>query len=149
MDNLNYSKIAIAGVAGTAAMTLVMLLGPMMGGPKMDMGMMLGTMNPMMALPYWMGWMMHFIIGIMLTFIYAAFLMDRLPSEGWLNGAIYSIIPFLVMQMMLAPMMGMPFFSGGDMMAIAGGLIAHVAYGGVMGYLMARPDQPAALPVTD
>ena len=135
MQNVNIIKVVIAGAAGTLAMSILMLVGPMMGMPKMDMGVMLGTMNPMMELPYFVGWMMHFVIGIMLTFIYAAFLFDKLPSEGWMKGAIYSIIPFLVMQMMLSPMMGMPFFSGGEMMAIMGSLLGHLAYGGVMGYV--------------
>ena len=135
MQNVNIIKVVIAGAAGTRAMTILMLVGPMMGMPKMDMGVMLGTMNPMMELPYFVGWMMHFVIGIMLTFIYAAFLFDKLPSEGWMKGAIYSVIPFLVMQMMLGPMMGMPFFSGGAIMAIMGSLLAHLAYGSVMGYV--------------
>lgn len=135
MKNINIIKVVIAGAAGTLAMTILMLVGPMMGMPKMDMGVMLGTMNPMMELPYFVGWMMHFVIGIMLTFIYAAFLFDKLPSEGWMKGAIYSVIPFLVMQMMLAPMMGMPFFSGGEIMAIIGSLLSHLAYGSVMGYV--------------
>ena len=135
MGNVNFTKVAIAGAAGTLAMTILMLVGPMMGMPKMDMGVMLGTMNPMMELPYLVGWMMHFVIGIILTYIYAAFLFDKLPSEGWMKGAIYSVIPFLVMQMMLGPMMGMPFFSGGEIMAIMGSLLGHLAYGGVMGYV--------------
>lgn len=134
MKSPNIQKVVIAGIAGTFAMTVIMLIGPMMGMPKMDMGEMLGTMNPMMAMPYMVGWMMHFVIGIILTYIYAAFLIDRLPGEiGWQRGAIYGIIPYLVMQAMLGPMMGMPFFSGGDMMAIVGSLIAHLAYGAVMG----------------
>ena len=140
MQNVNITKVALAGALGTLAMTIVMLVGPMMGTPKMDMGVMLGTMNPMMELPYFVGWMMHFVIGIMLTYIYAAFLIDKLPAEGWMQGAIYSIIPFLVMQMMLAPMMGMPFFSGGEIMAIMGSLLAHLAYGSAMGYVYNRAD---------
>ena len=135
MQNVNFQKVVTAGVAGTLAMTIVMLIGPMIGMPKMDMGIMLGTMNPMMELPYFLGWVMHFIIGTILTFIYAAFLFDKLPTEGWMKGAIYSIIPFLVMQMMLGPMMGMPFFSGGEIMAIIGSLLSHLAYGSVMGFV--------------
>ena len=139
MSNVNITKIVIAGVAGTFAMTVVMLVGPMMGAPAMDMGIMLGTENPMVAMPYWTGWMMHFVIGIVLTYIYAAFLMDKLPSDGWKQGAIYSIAPWLVMSAVLSPMMGLGFF-GGTMMMAVGGLVSHLAYGSVMGYVMSRPD---------
>ncbi|MCH8024951.1 MAG: hypothetical protein IIB43_09620 [Candidatus Marinimicrobia bacterium] len=139
MSNLNIRKIVMAGVAGTLAMTVFRMLGPIVNIPKMDMGMMLGVKNPMMAMPYWMGWMMHFVIGIILTFIYAAFLMDKLPSDGWKQGAIYSILPWLLMSLALAPMMGMGLF-GGTIMAGVGGLLGHLAYGSAMGYVMGRSD---------
>jgi len=132
MGNVDFKKVIIAGIAGTAAMTALMLMAPMMGVPKMDMGEMLGTMNPMMPMPYMMGWVMHFIIGIALTWFYAAFLIDRLPSDGWKRGMIYSLIPWAVMNFMAMPMMGMGIFSGG-MMAIVGTVLVHFAYGGVMG----------------
>ncbi len=137
MGNVDFKKVIIAGIAGTAAMTALMLMAPMMGVPKMDMGEMLGTMNPMMPMSYTMGWVMHFIIGIILTWIYAAFLIDRLPSDGWKRGMIYSLIPWAVMNFMSMPMMGMGVFSGG-IMAIVGTVLVHFAYGGVMGSIYTR-----------
>lgn len=146
MGNVDFKKVIIAGIAGTAAMTALMLMAPMMGVPKMDMGEMLGTMNPMMPMSYTMGWVMHFIIGIILTWIYAAFLIDRLPSDGWKRGMIYSLIPWAVMQVIIMPMlMGQPMLSGGDMMMLMGTILAHLAYGGVMGavYGNARSQRPS------
>ena len=140
MKSQAWTKIVIAGVAGTLAFTVFRMLGPIIGLPPMDMGKMLGTMNPMMTLPYAMGWVMHFVIGTVLTAIYALFLMDKLPSEGWAQGMIYSLIPWLVMSLMLAPMMGMGLF-GGTMGAAIGGLLGHLAYGATIGYILARPDQ--------
>ncbi len=61
MGNVDFKKLIIASISGTAAMTVVMLMAPMMGVPKMDMGVMLGTMNPMLPMSYMMGWVMHFI----------------------------------------------------------------------------------------
>ena len=139
MNRPTWTKIVIAGVAGSLAMTVFRMLGPKFGLPPMDMGKMLGTMNPMMTLPYAMGWVMHFVIGTVLTAIYALFLMDKLPSEGWAQGMIYSLIPWLVMSLMLAPMMGMGLF-GGTMGAAIGGLLGHLAYGATIGYILARPD---------
>ena len=104
----------------------------------------------MIEMPYFMGWVMHFIIGIVLTWIYAAFLIDRLPSDGWKRGMIYSLIPWAAMNFMAMPMMGMGVFSGG-MMAIMGGIVAHFAYGGTMGAIYtgetaAAEAAPAAAP---
>ncbi len=135
MKELNWRKIGLAGLAGTLAMTMLMLIGPLMGMPKMDMGSMLGPMNPIVALPYWMGWVMHFIIGIVLTGIYAAFSIKILPSDGWKRGAIFSLAPFLMKEIIVSPMMGMGVFEGGDMLMIIGSLLGHLVYGGVMGFV--------------
>ena len=143
MSKVDFKKLIIAAVAGTAAMTGVMLMAPMMGVPKMDMGIMLGTMNPMMPMPYFMGWVIHFVIGIILTWIYAVFLIDRLPSDGWKRGMIFSLIPWAVMNFMAMPMMGMGIFSGG-IMAIVGTVIVHFVYGGIMGAIYTGSTAAAA-----
>ncbi|MFQ6607405.1 MAG: DUF6789 family protein [Fidelibacterota bacterium] len=129
----NAKKVVIAGLVGTLAMTMLMLLGPMMGIPKMDMGNMLGKKNPFMELPYTMGWIMHFIIGIVLTGIYAGYIGNILPSSGWKKGLIFGIIPFFVAQLMVMPMMGMGVFTGGNILMIMGSLMGHLVFGGVTG----------------
>lgn len=133
MKAINYQKVVTAGVAGTVVMTLLMLMGPVMGMPKMDMGQMLGPMNPMVKMPYAVGWVMHFIIGVILTGIYAALFLNTLPSTGWKRGAIWGLIPFVMAQLVVMPMMGMGVFSGGQIMMIMGSLIGHLVYGGVAG----------------
>ena len=121
-------------------------MAPMMGMPPMDMGMMLGTHNPMMPMPYMMGWVMHFIIGIILTWIYAAILIDKLPSDGWKRGMIFSLIPWALMQIVVMPMMmNLPVLSGGDMVALMATIVAHLAYGGVMGAIYTGATAEAAL----
>jgi hypothetical protein len=134
MKDLNMQKVATAGLLGTLAMTILMLMAPMLGMPKMDMGNMLGPMNPIVALPYWMGWVMHFIIGTILAWLYAAYLIGYLPYDGWKRGMMFSLAPFLLKEILVSPMMGMGLFEGGDMMVIVGGLIGHLVYGGAMGY---------------
>ncbi|MEE9166697.1 MAG: DUF6789 family protein [Candidatus Neomarinimicrobiota bacterium] len=133
MKSLNYQKAVIAGIAGTLAFTAVLLIGPMMGMPKMDMGQMLGPMNPMVKMPYWTGWVMHFMIGIVLTGIYGAFFLNILPSNSWKRGLVWALIPFVMVQLTLVPMMGMGVFSGGDVKMIVGSLMTHLAYGAVAG----------------
>lgn len=133
MNKLNLQKVVVAGIAGTLAFTLIMLMAPAMGLPKMDMGNMLGTMNPMVQLPYWMGWVMHFIIGIVLTGIYAAFFLNILPSNSWKRGLIWSLFPYILAQVMVMPIMGMGFFLGGNVGALVGSLLTHLGYGAVAG----------------
>ena len=49
------------GIIGTTFMTIVMMLAPMMGMPKMSPPNMLADM---LGMPVFVGWIMHFMIGI-------------------------------------------------------------------------------------
>ena len=131
---MNTIKVITAGLVATAVMSIVaVMVAPMMGMPKMDFGTMLGTNNPMMAMPYIAGWMMHFVVGIVLTAIYASIFINKLNGSYAVRGIIFAMIPFVIAQSMMMPMMGNGFWSGGDMMAIMGSLIGHIVFGSVLG----------------
>lgn len=59
-------------------------------------------------------------------------------------GALFGLAPFLLAQLAVMPMMGMPVFSGSVAMAM-GSLVGHLVYGGVVGavYGPARHEGPA------
>lgn len=78
-----------------------------------------------------LGWVAHFMIGTILAIIYAM-VADKILGPPAARGAIYSVAPFLVAQIVVMPMMGMPLFSGSAIMAM-GSLIGHLIYGGVVG----------------
>ena len=65
--NTKIQKTILAGIIGTAVMTLVMMIAPMMGMPKMCPPVMLSGMSGM---PVFVGWIMHFMIGIVFAFAY-------------------------------------------------------------------------------
>jgi uncharacterized membrane protein YagU involved in acid resistance len=100
--------------------------------------MLAGAMGGSMAL----GWLGHFMIGIVLAAGYAV-VGGVLPGPGWFRGTLFGIAPFLLAQIAVVPMMGMPFFSGFGAMAV-GSLVGHLVYGGVVGgvYGEAREAQP-------
>ena len=127
--SLNYTRIAAAGLIGTLAMTAVGLYGaPMMGLEPMNPASMLaGAMGGVAIL----GWMAHLMIGVVLAFGYAL-VSSRLPGPAPLRGAVYSLAPWLVAQVAVMPMMGMPIFSGSLTIAM-GSLIGHLVYGAVVG----------------
>jgi len=137
---MNKTKVISAGLSATAVMSIVALMAPLMGMPKMDFGEMLGVNNPMMAMSYEMGWMMHFIVGIVLTAIYASFFVNKLKGSYALRGVIFAMIPFVIAQAVMMPMMGAGFFSGGDVMMIMGSLIGHVVFGVVLGAVYKNGD---------
>lgn len=132
------ARVAGAGVVGTLVMTAVGLyVAPMMGMPPMNPANMLaGAMGGMLVL----GWMAHLMIGVVLAVGYAWAFLGRLPGPAVAQGAIFSLIPWLMAQVMVMPMMGMPLFSGS--MAMAGGsLVGHLVYGAVLGGMVGEAPQ--------
>lgn len=137
MKKVNLKNVLVSGIVATAAMTMLMLVAPMMGMPKMNIGKMLGSM---MGNNEVLGWMAHFMIGLVLAFMYAAIFYKKFSSKGWLNGVLYSVIPFLAAQLMVMPMMmvmkGMSFSSGifsGSFIMAMGSFMGHIVFGFVLG----------------
>ena len=124
------ARIIGAGVLGTLVMTAVGLYAaPMMGIPAMNPADMLASKMGGVTV---LGWMGHLMIGVVLALGYAKLFLPRLPGPPVARGALFSLIPWLMAQLMVMPMMGMPLFSGS--VALAGGsLIGHLMYGAVLG----------------
>lgn len=118
-----------AGLIGTLVMTAMgVWVAPLMGMPAMNPAEMLaGPMGGSLAL----GWVAHLMIGTILALIYAA-VAPWLPGAPAVRGALYSIAPFLVAQIVVMPMMGMGLFSGSAVMAF-GSFVGHLVYGAVVG----------------
>lgn len=130
MSNLNLGRSILAGLVGTAVMTMLMLAAPLMGMPKMPIGEMLGSFLHIGAVA---GWGVHVLIGLTLALMYAAVAAAVLPGAPALRGAIYGFGVFLVAQIVVTPMMGGGVFSGGDVRMIMGSLVGHLIYGGLVG----------------
>ncbi|MDP8205221.1 MAG: hypothetical protein P9L92_01050 [Candidatus Electryonea clarkiae] len=129
MKHLNILSAVIAGIAGTILMTLMMMVAPMMGMPKMNVA---GMLSGFMHVPLIMGWIAHFMIGTILGVGFAVAFANRGKLPGWLKGMLYGLIPWLMAQIVVMPMMGAPLFSGSLVMAM-GSLMGHLLYGGVVG----------------
>ncbi len=135
MMSIKIGWAVVGGVSGTAAMTAVGLwAAPMMGIPPMNPATMLaGAMGGNAAL----GWMAHLMIGIILALGYAL-AAPYLVGPMVLRGGLYALAPFLVAQVMVMPMMGMPVFSGSVSLAM-GSLIGHLVYGMIVGAVYGDP----------
>jgi len=135
-------RILLAGAVGTAAMTMLMLAAPLMGMPKMAIGEMLGRF---LGIGTAAGWVLHLVIGLVLATIYAAVFASRLPGVPVVRGAIYGVGIFLMAQVVVTPMMGGGLFSGGNVLVIAGSLMGHLVYGGLVGGLYAARNEVGRL----
>jgi uncharacterized membrane protein YagU involved in acid resistance len=126
---LNWSRAVAGGLVATAMMTVLMLTAPLMGLPPMNVGAMLGSM---MGGSLFLGWMAHFVLGTVLAIVYAATFATRLPGPGFVRGALYGLLPYIVAQLVVMPMMGAGAF-GGSFGAGFGSFMGHLVYGAVLG----------------
>ena len=67
---------------------------------------------------------------------YVFFVKERLSVNYALKGMVFAIVPWILMQVMAMPMMGLGIFSSksaDQMQMVAGTLIGHLVYGIVLG----------------
>lgn len=130
--NPKIQKTILAGLIGTAVMTLIMILAPMMGMPKMSAP---GMLSGMLGTPLFVGWLMHFMIGIMFAFAYSyaiLCLFNHKIQNIYLKGAVFGLMVFVVAQIMMAimgAMMPMPEMAGSKALMMLGSLMGHIFYG--------------------
>lgn len=120
----------LAGIAGTALMTMVASMAPMMGLPKMSPPDMIAAM---IGIPAAAGWVMHFMIGTIFaaafTFIFHAKVNSS--SQKITLGLLFGFLAFIVGQVGMM-MMGMIFSAPpmDDMLPMmVGSAIGHLVFG--------------------
>lgn len=126
----NASKAVLAGIIGTAAMSMVTFLAPMMGMPKMSPPDMLAGM---MSMPVSLGWAMHFMIGIIFALGYVYLFASRVKiSNLYAKGAIFGFAAFVFAQIMMAIMdmvFPIPAVEGSMIGMMIGSIVGHVVFG--------------------
>lgn len=138
MNNTNKIKSAIvAGIIATAAMTAFTFMAPLMG-IEMNIPQMLANN---MGAPIIVGWLAHFMVGIILALLFVLVFISKTKFTSTIKaGLIFSILPWLLAQIIVMPMMAVMnggtlmsgLFSGSMMMAMAS-LVGHLIYGLVLG----------------
>jgi len=142
---MNIIGAIVAGLVGTIIISMVMMMAPKMGMPKMAIWEMLGAMfspDGNVAL----GWAMHLMMGIVFGLIYAALWAAGLGSVSVVSGLIFGIVHWLVAGLMMGgmPMMhagikagavsapGVFMLKNGGLMGFMGGLMGHAIFGVVV-----------------
>lgn len=135
-SNFNPVRAIIAGLAGTAAMSMMMFVAPMMGLPEMKIWEMLAAqMNASVAV----GWAAHIMVGVVLAVAYAAVFSAKLPGAAPARGALFAVAPWLMAQVVMMPMMGAGLFSGSAVLAMMS-LMAHLVFGAVIGIVYGQQE---------
>lgn len=139
---MNVLGAIVAGIIGTIVMTMVMVMAPKMGMPKMDIVGLLGSMFSAQS-NRMMGMGMHAMMGIVFAIIYALLWNADIGTVSLLWGAIFGVIHWLISGLMMGGMSmmhagvkagtvnapGVYMTNNGGLMAFMGGLIGHVIFG--------------------
>jgi hypothetical protein len=124
----------VAGLIATVVLSILMLMKQAMGiMPKLNVIAMLADMTQTGAA---VGWIMHFVIGVVLWGGGFALLVDRLPGGSVpVKGIVFAVAAWLLMMIVVMPMAGAGFFgmSLGIMAPIAT-LMLHIIFGWVLGF---------------
>jgi uncharacterized membrane protein YagU involved in acid resistance len=130
---MNIFGAIIAGLLGTLVMTLLMVMAPRMGMPKMDIIGMLGTMfTASEGTARALGILAHFMMGVIFAIIYALLWSFGIGSPTWLwgliFGAVHGVVAIVMMPVMMKKHPRPPQMEGGPRMVV-GLLMGHLAFG--------------------
>jgi hypothetical protein len=140
---MNVLAAILAGLVATLVMSMVLALAPKMGFPKMDIVGMLSTMFSKKGIPV-LGWMMHLMMGIIFTLIYAFLWSKGIGSATWLYGLVFGAAHWLIVGVifLMVPVLHIGIRSGttkapglymtgngGGWKAFIGGLMGHMIFG--------------------
>jgi uncharacterized membrane protein YagU involved in acid resistance len=135
---MNATRAVAAGLIGTATMTALLLIEPSVGLPNIAIGQILSSALGLSAyLPTGaaIGWGIHFVVGATFALVYAGVFVRRLPGSPFMRGVLYGGLIFVLAQLIFMPLVGGGVFSRGDVQMIAGSLLGHMVYGGVVGWI--------------
>ena len=138
---MNIVAAIVAGLVGTAAMSLLMVMGPRMGMPKMAIWETLGSMFDSHG-NNTLGWIAHFMMGAVFALVYAALWSAGLGAPTLIGGVLFGAVHFVIVGLMMGgiPMLHAGIKAGtvqapgvlmlnGGVLGLIGGLIGHILYG--------------------
>jgi len=130
-----FGRAVIGGLAGTIAMTLMMMFVAPMMGVHMDIAK---SLAHMMGSSHAAGLAVHFFNGTVLfpaIFVFA--LLRFLPGTTLVKGLIWGGILWAMLEILVMPMMGMGIFgsTGPGMKGAVAALLAHLVYGALLGWI--------------
>jgi uncharacterized membrane protein YagU involved in acid resistance len=141
------SRAITAGIIGTLAMTIIGYLAPLMRMPKMNPP---ETLARMMSMSIVLGWITHFMIGIIFGFSYVYLISGWLSkiNSHVLKGVVFGIILFVFAQIamkILNTMMGGMASADNTLLMTMGSLIGHLVYGLAVALVAKETPRPVSI----
>lgn len=142
----NTTRGIAAGLVATAVLSMIMLAKGMMGlMPELNVIAMLSSM--MNSVPV-VGWIVHFMIGVLAWGLGFVAVARFLPGSSDLTkGISFGIAAWAMMMLAVMPMAGAGFFGlKMGMMAPVMTLMLHVIYGAVLGFVYGKLGSKTTAP---
>ena len=138
----NVSRGVVAGIAGTAALSVLMVMKNLMGVmPQLDV---IGMLGGMMQVPPAVAWLIHFMIGAVWGLLFAVLYRHIPGGSAIVKGMVLLTGAWLLMMVMVMPMAGAGLFGMKlGMMAPLMTWVLHLVFGVVMGLVYGRPQSVA------
>jgi uncharacterized membrane protein YagU involved in acid resistance len=139
-------KLILGGVAGAAAITMMLMFIAPMIGVHMDIA---ASLSGMVHTPWMVGMVVYLMMGTFIfSLVYGILLRRYLPGSVLVRGLIWGFILWIVMEVAVMPMLGAGVFgiNGPGMMGAVAALMAHLVYGGLLGGGIAAGEATPALP---
>ncbi len=148
---MNILGAVVAGIVATIVFTMILMMAPKMGMPKMDIVSLLGSMFSAKS-NLVLGWMMHLMMGVIFALIYAFLWSRGIGAATWTNGLVFGAVHWLIIGVVMAvvPMLHVGIKSGavkapglwmtgngGGLMAFMGGLVGHAIFGALVALIYA------------
>jgi hypothetical protein len=132
-------KGMLAGLAATVVLSALMLMKAMIGFmPELDLPRMISGMMGAPDTPV-IGWVVHFMIGIVIYGAAIGLLDGKLPGSHTVQGVILGAVGWLIMMVLLMPMAGAGLFGMAlGVMAPIMTLMLHLIFGAVLGWVYGR-----------
>lgn len=136
------SKSLIAGILATGVMSLVLLIIPMMGLPKLSPPEMLAVM---LGVSVSTGWSIHFIIGIIFTLSYTFFFESKVKIDNiYFKGIAFGLSVFIFAQIVLGLMsafLPMPESNDSIFSMMVSSILGHIFFGLAVATIVGDPDK--------
>ena len=133
-------KILIAALVATAVMSGFMLLAQFVVLPTIDPGTLLGTL---FGGNRYAGWVVHFLIGILMALPYVFFFNKWIPAENkFLRGTLYGILVFVFSEIVFTAINLLGYFNTFDQknmaLMVLGNAVIYMIYGTILGAFFER-----------
>lgn len=144
------SGAVVAGLIGTAVAGMVVLMGFLvaqaLAGWPGSVGAAFGALTTNVAARtvadrLALAVLLHFAIGLALSVVYAGVVEPRLAGPGARRGMLFALAPWLLSLVLVLPLLGGGLLGlqlGAGVLPVVGNLVAHLAYGGVLGWAYER-----------